>query len=202
MDLPAEDRLHYWLKSGNLKQHIEERHLPEFKWPTKQLICGCTQTFDNERGLRYHLHDIHGLNKAIWQNPKNVSARWKVKQLQQRQSWGALRKLAFTAIHLRVTNMNSNCQTAYSSPFPHCIRSSRNIRSNTSIRVSKTIQMKAAEAAQLFLAFPNRVHHAVRFQQLLVWRNLLIRGSLSPLRLIKNRGLHLAIKSDGGNQET
>jgi hypothetical protein len=63
--LDAEDRLRQWLKSGNLKQHIEEKHMPGAK-PT----CGCGQTFVNERGLRHHLHDTHKLNKAIWLNPK------------------------------------------------------------------------------------------------------------------------------------
>jgi hypothetical protein len=63
--LDAEDRLRQWLKSGNLKQHIEEKHMPGAK-----PICGCGQAFVNERGLRHHLHDTHKLNKSIWLNPK------------------------------------------------------------------------------------------------------------------------------------
>lgn len=70
LDLPAEDRLHYWLKSGNLKGHIEERHIRGILWPMMKSLCGCAQTFDDERGLRHHLHDVHGLNNAIWLNPK------------------------------------------------------------------------------------------------------------------------------------
>ncbi|KAJ5139024.1 uncharacterized protein N7515_003872 [Penicillium bovifimosum] len=68
--LPAEERLDYWLKSGNLRQHIEEQHMCRLQWPTTKPVCGCAQEFDNERDLRHHLHDIHGLNKAIWSSPK------------------------------------------------------------------------------------------------------------------------------------
>ncbi|KAJ5291551.1 hypothetical protein N7478_000802 [Penicillium angulare] len=64
VNLDPEDRFHQWLKSGNLKQHIEEKHIGD------EPICGCGQRFDNERSLRHHLHDTHRLNKAIWQNPR------------------------------------------------------------------------------------------------------------------------------------
>lgn len=75
--LDAEDRLRQWLKSGNLKQHIEEKHMPGAK-PT----CGCGQTFVNERGLRHHLHDTHKLNKAIWFNPKLPRKRKRASKLE------------------------------------------------------------------------------------------------------------------------
>lgn len=77
-DLLPEDRLQYWLRTDNLKRHIEEEHLPEIQWPTTKPICGCTQTFENDHGLRHHLHDIHGLNKAIWLNPKPPRKRKRV----------------------------------------------------------------------------------------------------------------------------
>ncbi|KAJ6105933.1 hypothetical protein N7512_009450 [Penicillium capsulatum] len=70
VELHAEDRLDFWLNSGNLRQHIEEQHMRGIQWSTTKPACGCAQTFDNERGLRHHLHDAHGLNKAIWLNPK------------------------------------------------------------------------------------------------------------------------------------
>lgn len=70
VELHAEDRLDYWLNGGNLRQHIEEQHMRGIQWSTTKPACGCAQTFDNERGLRHHLHDAHGLNKAIWLNPK------------------------------------------------------------------------------------------------------------------------------------
>ncbi|KAJ5475343.1 hypothetical protein N7539_008409 [Penicillium diatomitis] len=37
LNLPAEERLYYWLKSGNLKKHIEEQHICEQKEPPKKL---------------------------------------------------------------------------------------------------------------------------------------------------------------------
>lgn len=67
--LDPEDRLHYWLTSGNLRQHIEEQHMKEDQCDEKPR-CGCGQAFDKEHDLRHHLHDIHRLNKAIWLSPK------------------------------------------------------------------------------------------------------------------------------------
>lgn len=74
-DLPAEERLNHWLKGGNLRQHIEEQHICRLQWPTTKPVCGCAQAFNNERDLRHHLHDIHGLNKAIWSSPKHPRKR-------------------------------------------------------------------------------------------------------------------------------
>ncbi|KAJ5711789.1 hypothetical protein N7488_005945 [Penicillium malachiteum] len=71
----AEDRLNYWLTTTNLKRHIEEQHMLERQWHGAKPICGCGQTFDNELGLRHHLHDAHGLHKAIWLNPKTPRKR-------------------------------------------------------------------------------------------------------------------------------
>ncbi|RMZ39099.1 anticoagulant protein C [Aspergillus flavus] len=67
---PAEERLQYWTRSGNLRQHIETKHMPEISWPVMTSICECSQTFDNERELCHHLHDVHGLKDTIWRNPK------------------------------------------------------------------------------------------------------------------------------------
>lgn len=66
----AEDRLQYWLRSDNLREHIEGQHMNEIQWSTKKSTCGCLQTFESGRELRHHLHDAHGLNEAIWQSPK------------------------------------------------------------------------------------------------------------------------------------
>jgi hypothetical protein len=66
----AEDRLNYWLNSGNLRQHIKEQHMNRYRRHGTKPMCGCCQTFDEERGLRHHLHDTHRLNKAIWLSPK------------------------------------------------------------------------------------------------------------------------------------
>ncbi|KAI3089189.1 hypothetical protein DTO012A9_10084 [Penicillium roqueforti] len=41
----------------------------------KKPICGCSQIFNNERDLRNHLHDAHGLKKTIWQDPKLPNKR-------------------------------------------------------------------------------------------------------------------------------
>lgn len=70
LDLPAEDRLQYWLRSDNLREHIEGQHMAEIQRSSKNPMCGCSRTFDNERELRHHLHDMHGLNETIWQNQK------------------------------------------------------------------------------------------------------------------------------------
>lgn len=70
LDIPAEARLQYWLRSDNLREHIEGQHLNEEQWSTKKPMCGCLRTFDTERELRHHLHDAHMLNEAIWQSPK------------------------------------------------------------------------------------------------------------------------------------
>ncbi|KAJ5318323.1 hypothetical protein N7476_004743 [Penicillium atrosanguineum] len=85
-DLADEDRLHQWLKSGNLKQHIEEKHMLRDQWYGAKPSCGCGQAFVNERDLRHHLHDIHKLNKAIWSNPKLLRKRKRTPKLEARDS--------------------------------------------------------------------------------------------------------------------
>lgn len=70
LDLEPEDRMYQWSTSGNLKQHIEEKHMLEDQLSGAKQICGCGQAFADERDLRHHLHDTHKLNKAIWLNPK------------------------------------------------------------------------------------------------------------------------------------
>lgn len=69
-DLYAEDRLHQYLESANLKQHIEDKHIDIDQQHGARLVCGCGQVFLDERGLRHHLHDTHKLKNAIWLNPK------------------------------------------------------------------------------------------------------------------------------------
>ncbi|KAJ5673939.1 hypothetical protein N7462_009378 [Penicillium macrosclerotiorum] len=66
----AKDRLQYWTRSDNLREHIENQHMQEISWPPKASICGCSQAFENQRELRHYLHDVHGLNDTIWRNPK------------------------------------------------------------------------------------------------------------------------------------
>lgn len=68
-DLYAEDRLHQYLESANLKQHIEDKHIDTDQQHGARLVCGCGQVSFDERGLRHHLHDTHKLKNAIWLNP-------------------------------------------------------------------------------------------------------------------------------------
>jgi hypothetical protein len=70
LERPAEERLQYWSRNGHLRDHIESQHVPKMRWPTTEPLCGCSQTFQDEREIRRHLHDAHGLKDAIWRNPK------------------------------------------------------------------------------------------------------------------------------------
>lgn len=57
-------RMRYWKRSNELRAHIEE-HLKTLQ----EYSCThpmCQEQFQDEMGLRYHLADIHGLQKAIW----------------------------------------------------------------------------------------------------------------------------------------
>lgn len=76
-DLHAEDRLHHYLESANLKQHIEDKHIDTDQQHGARLVCGCGQVFFDERGLRHHLHDAHKLKNAIWLNPKSPRGKRK-----------------------------------------------------------------------------------------------------------------------------
>ncbi|KAJ5268057.1 hypothetical protein N7524_006097 [Penicillium chrysogenum] len=88
-DLSAEKRLRYWLRSDNLREHIEGQHLAKIGHCQTKLICGCSQSFHNERDLRLHLHDAHGLKETIWQNPKLPNKRKRTCKLEaQRSSTG------------------------------------------------------------------------------------------------------------------
>ncbi|KAL2700119.1 hypothetical protein AAEP93_008642 [Penicillium crustosum] len=76
LNLSAETRLRSWLRSDNLREHIEGQHMAEIQRFKKKPICGCSQIFNNERDLRNHLHDAHGLKETIWQeNPKLPNKR-------------------------------------------------------------------------------------------------------------------------------
>lgn len=74
-NLFAEERLRYWLRSDNLREHIEGQHLAKIRLGPTKPICGCSQNFSDERDLRNHLHDTHGLKETIWQNPKLSNKR-------------------------------------------------------------------------------------------------------------------------------
>jgi hypothetical protein len=74
--LPADKRLKYWLRTADLRKHIEEKHIEKVKWPTEEPICGCSRSFELERDFRYHLHDVHGLADGIWK-PRKPSAKRK-----------------------------------------------------------------------------------------------------------------------------
>ncbi|CAG7932841.1 unnamed protein product [Penicillium olsonii] len=74
-NLFAEERLRYWLRSDNLREHIEGQHLAKIRLGPTKPICGCSQSFSDERDLRNHLHDTHGLKETIWQNPKLPNKR-------------------------------------------------------------------------------------------------------------------------------
>lgn len=67
-DLPAEERLQYWLRSGNLREHmhIESMDMLGIRWPMRDPVCGCALTFE----LRHHLHDVHGLKETVWLNTR------------------------------------------------------------------------------------------------------------------------------------
>ncbi|PYH98020.1 hypothetical protein BO71DRAFT_447557 [Aspergillus ellipticus CBS 707.79] len=62
----ADERLKYWLYRAAFMRHIESCHLSSIKFPTTKHYCGCPEQFTSEKELRYHLHDMHGLNDAIW----------------------------------------------------------------------------------------------------------------------------------------
>ncbi|KAJ5971697.1 uncharacterized protein N7479_001615 [Penicillium vulpinum] len=85
-DLSAEKRLRYWLRSDNLREHIEGQHLAKIGHCQTKLICGCSQSFHNERDLRLHLHDAHGLKETIWQNPKLPNKRKRTCKLEAQRS--------------------------------------------------------------------------------------------------------------------
>jgi hypothetical protein len=72
--LPADERLKYWLRSANLRRHVEQ-HIEKAAWPTADPVCGCSQSFASERDFRYHLHDVHGLADGIWKPGKSTSKR-------------------------------------------------------------------------------------------------------------------------------
>lgn len=82
LQAPAEERLQYWTRSGNLREHIESQHMPGISWPTKESICGYSQIFENERELRHHLHDVHGLKDTIWRNPKPPRKRKRIRKVE------------------------------------------------------------------------------------------------------------------------
>lgn len=74
-ELPADDRLKYWLYSADLRNHVEEDHIGKVEWPTSKPICGCSQSFKSERDFRYHLHNVHKLADSIWKSRKVTSKR-------------------------------------------------------------------------------------------------------------------------------
>ncbi|OJI99576.1 hypothetical protein ASPVEDRAFT_520307 [Aspergillus versicolor CBS 583.65] len=75
--LPPSRRMDAWKRSNELRAHVNE----DIKRMSDNYICShplCNVKFDSEMHLRYHLCDIHGLNKAIWtqvgdlgKSPKN-----------------------------------------------------------------------------------------------------------------------------------
>ena len=64
-ELPADDRLKYWLYSADLRKHVEEKHIGKVEWPINEPICGCPQSFNSEHNFWYHLHDVHKLTDGI-----------------------------------------------------------------------------------------------------------------------------------------
>lgn len=85
-NLFAEERLRYWLRSDNLREHIEGQHLAKIRLGPTKPICGCSQNFSDERDLRNHLHDTHGLKETIWQNPKLPNKRKRTCKLEAQGS--------------------------------------------------------------------------------------------------------------------
>lgn len=74
-ELPADERLKYWLYSADLRNHVEENHIGKVEWPTSEPICGCSRSFKSERDFRYHLHDVHKLADGIWKSRRVTSKR-------------------------------------------------------------------------------------------------------------------------------
>ncbi len=75
--LPPSRRMSVWKRSNELRAHVNE----DIKRMRDNYVCShpmCNVKFDSEMHLRYHLSDIHGMNKAIWtqvgglgRSPKN-----------------------------------------------------------------------------------------------------------------------------------
>lgn len=77
--LPADERLKPWLRSADLREHIEGCHIEKFDWPLKESVCGCIQLVGSESDFRYHLHDVHGLTDKIWKTSKPRTSRKRVR---------------------------------------------------------------------------------------------------------------------------
>lgn len=66
--LRPSERMNAWKRSNDLRAHVDG-HLKRMTGTTKAYTCThpmCQEGFSNEMGLRYHLNDVHGLQKAIW----------------------------------------------------------------------------------------------------------------------------------------
>jgi hypothetical protein len=77
--LPADERLKPWLRSADLREHIEKCHIEKFDWPLKESVCGCTKLVKSESDFRYHLHDVHGLTDKIWKTNKPRTGKRRVR---------------------------------------------------------------------------------------------------------------------------
>lgn len=134
-ELFAEDSLRYWLRSDNLREHIEGQHLARIRNCQTKPLCGCSQTFHSERDLRHHLHDAHGLKETIWQNPKLPNKRKRAckgesQAVQQKQKRSVLRKSNSITTYLHVMNVSTVCQKNHLPPSRPCFRLSEKIRNN------------------------------------------------------------------------
>ncbi|KAL4746587.1 hypothetical protein BDW72DRAFT_197529 [Aspergillus terricola var. indicus] len=63
--LAPSQRMNAWKRSNELRAHVNE----DIKQMSGNHFCShpvCNIKFESEMQLRYHLSDIHGMNKAIW----------------------------------------------------------------------------------------------------------------------------------------
>lgn len=89
--IESSKRMRYWKQSNKLWAHIEEhlKILQEYSCTHPM----CQEQFQDEMGLCYHLADIHGLQKAIWdrrEQPVTLSGQSPEIQLDEhfkRSSW-------------------------------------------------------------------------------------------------------------------
>jgi hypothetical protein len=180
-DLTDEDRLHQWLKSGNLKQYIEEKHMLGDQWYGAKPSCGCGQAFVNERDLRHHLHDIPKLNKAIWSNPKLLRKRKRTPKSEARESSIELKeqppkKLRFYRYPPPRHQHEHNLLKSFFLPTLTLGGFIEERQSGFTTQLLAQIQRKAAEAAQLCLAFRKGIPRPARSQQPQVQKRSLIQG--------------------------
>ncbi|KAE8306329.1 hypothetical protein BDV41DRAFT_570023 [Aspergillus transmontanensis] len=78
--LSPSQRMNAWKRSKELRAHVNE----DIKRMRDNYICShsmCNVKFDSKMYLRYHLSDIHGMNKVIWTHVNDLGTPRKNKDL-------------------------------------------------------------------------------------------------------------------------